>query len=141
MLRRALFNVSKLHRPAATASAKRAFGGAAHSDGPWKAKQEKTNYEYGHPFGFGPNYRWEGYELPTVVLYAVMFWALWDIDTREPEEMPLEEWARNEALAREEAAARGEEIQFGKYYWRPTALTNADMDEWSVERALTPDEE
>ena len=69
MLRRVVLNVSRLHRPAAFSAAKRGFGAAAGArSGPWKAKQEKTNYEHGHPFGFGPNYRWEGYELPTVVL-------------------------------------------------------------------------
>lgn len=109
--------------------------GEHHHSGPWAPKHENSNYQYGYPFGLGPGYKWEGYELPTLVLYAVMFWTLWDIDSREPEEMPLEVrrpnylvcchelirqlWARNEALAREAAAERGEKIEFGKYYWRP----------------------
>lgn len=142
MLRSVIRNFAKVQRPIAKNSVKsRRFGDAAPGGNKWNPKHESTNYEYGYPFGYGPNYRLEGYELPTLVLYAVMFWTLWDIDQREPEEMPLEEWAKNEALAREAAAANGEVIQFGKYYWRPASLTHADMEEWSVARQLEHDDE
>ena len=107
--------------------------------GPWSAKHEESNYDAGHPFGVGPKYKWEGYELPTLVLYAVMFWTLWDIDNREPEEMSLEEWAKNEALAREKAIENGEKIQFGKYYWRPDHLT-LSSDEWGLDNQLNSEE-
>ena len=115
----------------------RRFGTSA---GPWAAKHESLNYEPGYALGVGPKYRWEGYELPTVVLYFVMFYTLWDIDNREPDEMSLEEWAKNEALAREKAAAEGTKIEFGKYYWRPDVLVGKDGD-WDIENALYADED
>jgi hypothetical protein len=133
MFRRLVNTVRKIPvmKQNASAGSRRNF--SAHGNSAWGAKHAESQWTGGHALGMGPKYQWEGYELPTIVLYAVMFWTLFDIEMREDEEMPLEVWAKNEALAREAAIERGETIEFGKYYWRPHDMTASDRDVYSLE--------
>lgn len=119
---------------------RRKFSAAAGNTA-WGAKHAEPQWNPSYPLGLGPKYQWEGYELPTIVLYAVMFWTLWDIEMREDEEMPLEVWAKNEALAREAAIARGETIEFGKYYWRPHEMVASDREVYSLEQMSADEDE
>ena len=71
--------------------------------------------ETAYPFGLGPNYKSEGFEVITIITYVACFGHV-AFGLASKEDDSFNNWCRREAIAREEHVANGGEVEFGKYY-------------------------
>lgn len=68
-----------------------------------------------YPFGLGPGYKTEGFEVITLVTYLACFgYVAFGLAAKENDS--FNDWCRREALAREKHIANGGAVEFGKYY-------------------------
>jgi hypothetical protein len=80
-------------RPAAKVQAKRMSGhghGQAHAKGPYEAHHEPSIYgNTPLPFGIGPNYVMEGWEVPVVGTFIIVFGMLFYSEVFQDNETPM----------------------------------------------------
>lgn len=84
--------------------------------GPYDPKHAHFNQDEAFFPGMSPDYKYRGWEIPSFLLIGVCSITLLFGGSIAGNNSDIKAWARREALAREEAEARGVEIEFGKWY-------------------------
>jgi len=83
--------------------------------GPYDLPHGPAYPEEAYPFGLSPDRKTEGWEVITWATYALCFCALvFGMSAKSNDSFT--DWARREALAREQVKENGGEIKFGTYY-------------------------
>jgi len=89
--------------------------GPAKPAGPYDLPHGPAYPEEAYPFGLSPDRKSEGWEVITWATYALCFCALvFGMNAKSNDSFT--DWARREALAREQVKENGGEIKFGTYY-------------------------